>query len=286
MQIKRLAVVGCGTMGSGIIQVAATKGLEVVGVEGTRRQAESARARLDEGLAATLGRGKITAEQAEAASTRATFTDNLDAIAGSDLVVEAVYEDVDLKKDVLGKIDKIVAPEAFIASNTSTIPLVVLAAATNRAPQVVGLHFFNPVAAMKLVEVIKTPVSEPDHVQAMVDFARFLDKSPVVVNDVPGFVGNQLIVPYLLDAIRAYERGVADMESIDDVIALGFNHKMGPFRLSDLIGLDIVHDMAASMYEEYQDPRFVPPVLLKQYVRLGLLGRKTGRGFYTYEDAS
>jgi 3-hydroxybutyryl-CoA dehydrogenase len=149
---------------------------------------------------------------------------------------------------------------------------------------VVGLHFFNPVPAMRLVEVIKTPVTAPEHVKAMTDLAEAMGKSPVVVNDVPGFVGNLLIVPYLLDAIRAFERGVADLESIDSVITLGFNHKMGPFRLSDLIGLDIVHDMAASMYEEYKDPKYFPPPLLKQYVRLGWLGRKTGRGFFTYDE--
>jgi 3-hydroxybutyryl-CoA dehydrogenase len=135
---------------------------------------------------------------------------------------------------------------------------------------------------MKLVEVIRTPTSRPEHVAAFADFATALGKTPVVVNDVPGFVGNLLIVPYLLDAIRAFERGVADKESIDEVIKLGFNHPMGPFALSDLIGLDIVHDMAASMYEEYKDPRYSPPPLLKQYVRLGWLGRKSGRGFYSY----
>lgn len=284
MQIKRLAVVGCGTMGAGIIQVAATKGLEVVGVEHSEKAVAAAYERISAALATTVGRGKITVDEAEEAAGRFTISADLDSVAEADLVVEAVYEDLELKKGILGRIDELVGPGTFIASNTSTIPLVMLAAATNRAPQVVGLHFFNPVAAMKLVEVIKTPVTEPEHVTAMVEFAEFLGKSPVVVNDVPGFVGNLLIVPYLLDAIRAYERGVAPMESIDDVITLGFNHKMGPFRLSDLIGLDIVHDMAASMYEEYRDPRYFPPVLLKQYVRLGHLGRKTGQGFYTYDQ--
>ncbi len=284
MQIERLAVVGCGTMGTGIIQVAAQTGLEVVGVEATAEGVRRAQDRIEAGLEATLARGKLTPEQARAARERFTLTTDLDAITAADVVVEAVFEDVELKVEILGKIDALVGENTFLASNTSTIPLVVLAAATRRPERVVGLHFFNPVPAMKLVEVIRTPVSEPEHVRAMVDLATRLGKSPVVVNDVPGFVGNLLIVPYLLDAVRAYERGVADMEAIDDVITLGFNHRMGPFRLSDLIGLDIVHDMAASMYEEYKDPRYQPPVLLKQYVRLGRLGRKTGRGFYVYED--
>jgi len=283
VQIKRIAVVGCGTMGTGIIQVAARTGIEVVGIELTEAGAEAARQRIRAGLDTTAARGKITADEVREAATRYTVTTDFEAVVDADLVVEAVFEDVDLKKRILGEIDRLVGPETFIASNTSTIPLVILAAATSRPDRVVGLHFFNPVPAMKLVEVIKTPVTSPEHVETMRELAVAMGKSPVIVNDVPGFVGNLLIVPYLLDAIRAYERGVADMESIDSVIGLGFNHPMGPFRLSDLIGLDIVHDMAASMYEEYKDPKYVPPPLLKQYVRLGWLGRKTGRGFYSYD---
>lgn len=284
MQIKKIAVVGCGTMGAGIIQVAAQTGIEVVGIELSAAAAESARARVAAGIEATAARGKIGPEQAREAATRFSVTTELARVADADLVVEAVFEDVGLKKEILGQIDRLTGPDTFIASNTSTIPLVILAAATSRPERVVGLHFFNPVPAMKLVEVIRTPVTSAEHVQTMVDLALALGKSPVVVNDVPGFVGNLLIVPYLLDAVRALERGVADLESIDSVIRLGFNHPMGPFRLSDLIGLDIVHDMAASMYEEYKDPRYFPPPLLKQYVRLGWLGRKTGRGFYRYDD--
>jgi len=283
VQIKRMAVVGCGTMGTGIIQVAARTGIEVVGIETSSAGVERASERIRAGLEATAARGKVTSAEVAEAVTRYTLTTDLGAIADAEVVVEAVFEDVALKRRILGQIDELVGPDTFIASNTSTIPLVVLAGATSRPERVVGLHFFNPVPAMKLVEVIKTPVTLPEHVETMRKLALALGKTPVIVNDVPGFVGNLLIVPYLLDAIRAFERGVADMESIDSVISLGFNHKMGPFRLSDLIGLDIVHDMAASMYEEYKDPRFVPPTLLKQYVRLGWLGRKAGRGFYRYD---
>ncbi|MGE9809453.1 3-hydroxyacyl-CoA dehydrogenase family protein [Janibacter sp. G1551] len=283
-EIKRMAVVGCGTMGTGIIQVASQVGIEVVGVETTQEGVERADKRIQEGLRATAARGKITDADVAEATSRYRLTTDLDEIREADIVVEAVFEDVDLKNEILARIDALVGPDTFIASNTSTIPLVLLAAATTRPERVVGLHFFNPVPAMKLVEVIKTPVTDPEHIETMRVLAERMGKSPVIVNDVPGFVGNLLIVPYLLDAIRAFERGVAPMESIDDVISLGFNHKMGPFRLSDLIGLDIVHDMAASMYEEYKDPRYVPPTLLKQYVRLGWLGRKTGRGFYSYDD--
>jgi 3-hydroxybutyryl-CoA dehydrogenase len=284
MQIKKIAVVGCGTMGGGIIQLAAQNGFEVVGYEPHEEGIARADERIRAGLAATAARGKLTADQAEQALEFYRLTTDLTEIAQADLVVEAVFEDVDIKNRLLGQIDRLVGPETLIASNTSTIPLVILAAATSRPELVIGLHFFNPVPAMRLVEVIKTPITEPEPIAAVIDLVTPWGKSPVVVNDVPGFVGNLLIVPYLLDAIRAFERGVADMESIDSVITLGFNHKMGPFRLSDLIGLDIVHDMAASMYEEYKDPRYVPPTLLKQYVRLGWLGRKTGRGFYRYDD--
>lgn len=284
MDIKKIAVVGCGTMGAGIIQLAAQNGLEAVGIEPTEASVEAARLRIEAGLRKTAELGKITAEQAEQAAGCYRLTTDISAVALADIVVEAVFEDVDLKRRLLSEIDRLVGPDTLIASNTSTIPLVVLAAATSRPGQVVGLHFFNPVPAMRLVEVIRTPVTEQICIDSVTDLATSLGKSPVVVNDVPGFVGNLLIVPYLLDAIRALERGVADMESIDSVIQLGFNHKMGPFRLSDLIGIDIVHDMAASMYEEYKDPKYFPPPLLKQYVRLGWLGRKTGRGFYRYDD--
>jgi len=282
VQIKSIGVIGVGTMGAGIMQVAAATGLEVVGVERNDADVEAARQRLEAGFARTAARGKITEAQAAEALGRVTIATELDAVARTDLVVDAVYEDVALKCELLAEIDKLVPAETMIASNTSTIPLVILAGATSRPERVVGLHFFNPVPAMKLVEVIRTPVTLDETVETIRAFAVELGKEPIIVNDVPGFVGNLLIVPYLCDAIRAYERGVADMESIDSVIKLGFNHPMGPFALSDLIGLDIVHDMAASMYEEYKEPRYYPPTLLKQYVRLGWLGRKTGRGFYTY----
>ncbi len=284
MAVNKMAVVGCGTMGSGIIQVAAQTGIEVVGIETSEANAERAYERINAGLDGTLKRGKITEEQAAKAREVFRITTDLGAVANADIVVEAVYEDVALKNDILGRIDKLVGPNTFIASNTSTIPLVILAGATTRPERVVGLHFFNPVPAMKLVEVIKTPVTSEDDVAAMVELAQRMGKSPVVVNDVPGFVGNLLITPYLNDAIRAFERGVAPMESIDEVMQLGFNHPMGPFRLADLIGLDIVHDMGASIYEETKDPKYFPPIMLKQYVRLGWLGRKTGRGFYRYDS--
>jgi 3-hydroxybutyryl-CoA dehydrogenase len=284
MDVKQIAVIGAGTMGSGIAQVAVQAGLSVVAVEWDQGTVEAAEARVRSGIGRLVAKERISQADADAALGRLEVTTDLDAVSGADVVIEAVFEDPSLKVDLFRRLDQIASPDAVLASNTSTIPLVVMASATSKPERVIGLHFFNPVPAMKLVEVIRTPAALDEHVQRGVELATFLGKSPVVINDVPGFVGNLLVVPFLLDAIRAYERGVADMESIDQVLKTGFNHPMGPFALSDLIGLDIVHDMAARMYEEYQDPKYWPPTLLKQYVRMGWLGRKTGRGFFRYDN--
>jgi 3-hydroxybutyryl-CoA dehydrogenase len=283
MDFKSLAVVGLGTMGAGIAQTAIQCGLRVVGIERDEAGADAGHRRIAAGLDKFAAKGVLTRAQADDAIGR--FSTSLDraVIADADVVVDAVFEDVELKKELFRDFDRFAAPTALLASNTSTIPLVIMAAETIRPERVVGLHFFNPVPLMQLVEVIRTPVSSEEAVASAVDLATAMGKSPVVIKDGPGFVGNLLIVPYLLDAVRAFERGVARKEDIDEVITLGFNHPMGPLALSDLIGLDIVHDMAARMYEEYRDPRYWPPTLLKQYVRMGWLGRKTKRGFYTYD---
>lgn len=283
MTAKKMAVIGLGTMGAGIAQVAVQSGIQVLGVERDAEAVAAAEGRVSAGLDRLVKRDRISTADRDAVLERLHVVTDLDAVADADIVVEAIFEDVERKTALFGTLDRLAGADAILASNTSTIPLVILAAATSRPERVVGLHFFNPVPAMKLVEVIRTPAADPAVVETARQLAQDMGKSPVLINDVPGFVGNLLIVPYLLDAIRAYERSVADMAAIDDVIRLGFNHPMGPFALSDLIGLDIVHDMAASMYEEYKDPRYFPPPLLKQYVRMGWLGRKTGRGFYTYD---
>jgi len=247
-------------------------------------------ARVGAGLAAVrdvlkerLDKRQITRLEFEDMMILAGGSTEYSGFGNADVVIEAVFENVELKKKLFGELDALVSPDTPLASNTSTIPIVVLAAATKRPQRVVGLHFFNPVPAMKLVEVIKTPISDEEVVNSLQALASGFGKSPVLVNDVPGFVGNLLVVPFLLDAIRAYERGVATKEAIDDVLKLGFNHPMGPLALSDLIGLDIVVDMAESMYGEYREPRYVPPPTLMQLVRLGHLGRKTGQGFYAYD---
>ncbi|MCZ4506642.1 3-hydroxyacyl-CoA dehydrogenase family protein [Streptomyces sp. ActVer] len=283
MEFKTLAIVGLGTMGAGIAQTAVSLGFDVVGVERDEQAVVAGRARVAAGLAKFVEKGKFTGEQAAQALARLrTSTDRAD-IAGADIVIDAAFEDVDLKRELFRDFERHASATAVLASNTSTIPLVIMAAETCAPERVVGLHFFNPVPLMDLVEVIRTPATSEETVRAAVDLSKALGKSPVIIKDVPGFIGNLLVVPFLLDAIRAFERGVASMEDIDSVLRLGFNHPMGPFRLSDLIGLDIVQDMAERMYEEYRDPKYWPPPLLKQYVRMGWLGRKTKRGFYTYD---
>ncbi|WP_405748268.1 3-hydroxyacyl-CoA dehydrogenase family protein [Streptomyces canus] len=283
MEFKTLAIVGLGTMGAGIAQTAVPLGFDVVGIERDEQAVGAGRARVAAGLAKFVEKGKFTGEQAAQALARLRTSTDRAAIAGVDIVIDAAFEDVDLKRELFRDFERHASATAVLASNTSTIPLVIMAAETSAPERVVGLHFFNPVPLMDLVEVIRTPATSEETIRAAVDLSKALGKSPVIIKDGPGFIGNLLVVPFLLDAIRAFERGVASMEDIDSVLRLGFNHPMGPFRLSDLIGLDIVHDMAARMYEEYRDPKYWPPPLLKQYVRMGWLGRKTKRGFYTYD---
>jgi len=283
VDIKKVGVVGGGTMGHGIAQVAVQSGRDVVLVEVSDDKGREAVGRVKSSLDRFVKRERLSAEDAEAALGRIETVTDLDAVAGCDAVIEAVFEDPALKQDVFRRLDSIVRPQALLASNTSTIPIVLLGAATTHPERVVGMHFFNPVALMALVEVIKAPAAAESYIEAARALAADLGKTPVLCNDVPGFVGNRLMVPFLIDVIRQYEMGIASMEAIDEVIKLGFNHPMGPFALCDLIGLDIVHDMAASMYEETKEPRYYPTNLLKQKVRMGHLGRKTGRGFYTYD---
>jgi 3-hydroxybutyryl-CoA dehydrogenase len=282
LQTKTLAIVGLGTMGAGIAQTAIPLGFQVIGIERDEATAAAGRARILAGLNKFAEKGKLTAAEVDAAMARLVTGTDRSAIARAEFVIDAVFEDVDLKRELFRDFERYAAPSAVLASNTSTIPLVIMAAETTAPERVIGLHFFNPVPLMDLVEVIRTPATDDATIEAAVALSTELGKSPVVIKDGPGFVGNLLVVPFLLDGIRAFERGVATMEDIDSVIKLGFNHPMGPFALSDLIGLDIVHDMAARMYEEYRDPKYWPPPLLKQYVRMGWLGRKTKRGFYTY----
>ncbi|EHK87883.1 3-hydroxyacyl-CoA dehydrogenase [Saccharomonospora azurea SZMC 14600] len=281
--ITRVGVVGAGLMGSGIAEVTARAGLDVVVVEADAAAAEAGRGRIEKSLARGVDKGKLSADERDAALARLTFSTELDACADRQLVIEAVAENEAVKLDVFGKLDAITGPDAILASNTSSLPITRLAMATQRPERVVGLHFFNPVPVQKLVELIPSLLTGDDTVEKASAFASdVLGKTVVKAPDRAGFVVNALLIPYLLSAIRMVEAGHATPEDIDNGMVLGCAHPMGPLRLADLVGLDTTKAVAESMYEEYKEPLYAPPPLLQRMVEAGLYGRKSGRGFYDY----
>ncbi|MFJ6901882.1 3-hydroxybutyryl-CoA dehydrogenase [Streptomyces hokutonensis] len=282
--ITRLGVVGCGLMGSGIAEVAARSGIDVRIAEATPDTAEAGRRRITDSLDRAARRGKLSEEHRDQARARLSFTHDLSDMADRQFVIEAVAENRDIKTDVLRVLDKAVAdPTAILATNTSSIPVVDLAVATERPGQVIGMHFFNPVPVQRLVEVIPALTTSQETVQRTRDFAGQLSKQPIQAADRSGFVVNALLVPYLLSAVRMVESGSARPDDIDQGMELGCAHPMGPLRLLDLIGLDTAQAIAESMYDEYKEPLYAPPALLRRMVAAGHLGRKSGRGFYTYD---
>lgn len=281
--IRRVGVVGCGLMGAGIVEVAARSGYEVVVREVSEDLLGRGLARLRGSLQRAVERGKLDEASREAALGRIRGTTVLADLSGSDLVVEAISEQMDEKKALLREMDLLVAPGVILASNTSSLSITEMAAATGRPERVVGLHFFNPVPVMPLVEIVRGLRTSDEVVQAMRAFAQSLGKTVVVARDTPGFIVNRLLVPYLLDAIRALELGVASREDIDSAITLGLGHPMGPLTLLDFVGLDTTYYIAEAMFQEFKDTRYAPPPLLKQMVLAGWCGRKSGRGFYEYQ---
>ncbi|WP_328350130.1 3-hydroxybutyryl-CoA dehydrogenase [Streptomyces sp. NBC_00457] len=283
--ISRLGIVGCGLMGSGIAEVAALRGLDVTVAESSPELAAAGRDRVTASLDRGLRRGKLTEADRDQALARLSFTHDLGDLADRQFVVEAVAENREVKLDVFRQLDKAVTdPEAVLATNTSSIPVVDLAVATGRASHVVGLHFFNPVPVQKLVEVIPALTTGADTLARARGFAaEQLGRTVVQAPDRSGFVVNALLVPYLLSAIRMVESGMARVEDIDSGMELGCAHPMGPLRLLDLIGLDTAQAVAESMYEEYKEPLYAAPPLLRRMVAAGHLGRKSGRGFYVYD---
>jgi 3-hydroxybutyryl-CoA dehydrogenase len=271
-------------MGSGIAEVFARSGLDVLVSEATGEALELGRTRLTTSLANAVKRGKLTEEQREETLARLSFTTDLADFADRDLVVEAVAEREDVKVEIFATLDRVVTRrDAILASNTSSIPIVKLAAATSRADQVIGLHFFNPAPVQKLVEVIPTLTTSAETTARVEEFAvQVLGKEPIRARDRAGFVVNALLVPYLLSAVRMFESGVATAADIDKGMEAGCAHPMGPLRLCDLIGLDTIVSIAESMYDEYKEPLYAAPPLLSRMVDAGLLGRKSGRGFYDY----
>ncbi|QMU76363.1 3-hydroxybutyryl-CoA dehydrogenase [Streptacidiphilus sp. PB12-B1b] len=282
--IARVGVVGCGLMGSGIAEVFARAGLDVKVSEANGEALEIGRARLTGSLDTAVRRGKLTEDDRDAALARIAFTTELADFADRDLVIEAVAEREDVKTAIFQTLDAVVQRrDAILASNTSSIPIVKLASATSRPEQVLGVHFFNPAPVQKLVEIIPTLTTSAQTVGRAEEFAReVLGKDPIRARDRAGFVVNALLVPYLLSAVRMFETGVATAEDIDKGMEAGCAHPMGPLRLCDLIGLDTIVSIAESMYHEYKEPLYAAPPLLQRMVDAGLMGRKSGRGFYQY----
>ncbi|MFL6115251.1 MAG: 3-hydroxybutyryl-CoA dehydrogenase [Catenulispora sp.] len=280
--IERVGVVGVGQMGSGIAEVCARGGLDVIVADEDAEGLKRGRDRIAVSLKRAVKAGKLTEAEAEAALGRIRFTEDLDDFADRQLAVEAVVEIEDVKTAVLRKLDLILSEDAILATNTSSIPIMRLGTATSRPANVVGVHFFNPVPVLKLVEVIPSLATSAETKARAVAFAEQLGKHPVVAQDRAGFVVNSLLIPYLLAAIRMAESGFASAQDIDAGMVLGCAHPMGPLALSDLIGLDTVKLAAEAMYEEFKEPLYTPPALLLRMVEAGRLGRKTGRGFYEY----
>ena len=284
MTIERVGVVGGGQMGAGIAEVAARAGTHVVVREVSPELAEAARARITRSLDKAMERGKVTEDERDAALGRVEMTTDLADMSDRQLVIEAVVEDEGLKLDIFRNLDRILTDDdAVIASNTSSIPITRLGAATGRPESVVGMHFFNPVPVMALMELITTVLTDPGVAERAEEYANgTLGKTVIRARDRGGFVVNMLLVPYLLGAVRMYEAGIATREDIDAGMKLGANHPMGPLTLCDFIGLDTMKLVADVLFDEFKEPLYASPPLLTRMVEAGLLGRKTGRGFYDY----
>ena len=282
MNVEKVGVVGCGLMGSGIAEVAAKSGFDVVVREVSTDFLEAGQGRIRKSLDRAVDKGKLDAADRDAAWDRMGFTTDLADLADRDLVIEAIVEDMGAKNELFSALDDLCGPETIFASNTSSLPITDMAAATGRPDRVVGLHFFNPVPVMKLVEVVRTIATSDDAFDAAYAFAAALGKEPITAKDNSGFVVNLLLVPYMLDAIRQLERGVASIVDMDKAMTLGLGHPMGPFVLCDFVGIDTLYRISEIMFEEYREERYAPPPLLKRIVAMGRFGRKTGQGFYDW----
>jgi len=288
MEIEKVAVLGCGLMGSGIAQVAAMAGFDVTVLEVEQKFLDKGFAGIEKSLAKFAERppqkGGITAQQKDATRARLKGTTSQQDLADCDIVIEAVIENIAEKKKMYAALDGIVKKDAIFASNTSSISITELMTATKRPERFIGLHFFNPVPLMKLVEVARTIATAPDVFDTAYEFGKKLGKVPVRTSDKTGFIVNRLLVPYLLDAIRAYEEGVGSIEDIDNAMKLGCGYPMGPFTLLDFVGLETTYYITNVMYDEFKERRFASPPLLKRLVMAGWYGRKSGKGFYDYSD--
>jgi 3-hydroxybutyryl-CoA dehydrogenase len=280
--VKRVGVVGSGIMGAGLAEVAARAGCEVTVRSRTRAAADDMVARLAAGLDRQVAKGRLEPAERDEVIGRIRPTDHLGALVDADLVIESVVEDLDVKKALFRELEQIVHPDAILATNTSTFPVVELAAQTDRPDKVCGLHFFNPAPVMPLVEIVRPITASDETIATVRAFALACQKEPVVVADRAGFVVNALLFPYLNNAVRLYERGTATMEDIDTAMRGGCNFPMGPFALLDLVGIDTSVAILEALFDEYRDPSYAPVPTLRRMVAAGLLGRKTKRGFYDY----
>ncbi len=286
MEIKKVGVLGCGLMGAGIAQTCATAGLDVVVREVTDELCARGFTGIDKSLAKFAEKGTITSEQQGQIRGRLTGTTKLEDLADCDIIIEAIIENLDLKRETYKRLDELCKPDTIFASNTSSLSITEMMTATSAARQgrFIGLHFFNPVPLMKLVEVVRTILTDETVYEQAVAFGRALGKVPVRADDRSGFIVNRLLVPYLLDAIRALAEGVGSTVDIDNAMKLGCGYPMGPLTLLDFVGLDTTYYIAEIMFTEFREQRFAPPPLLKRMVLAGLYGRKSGRGFYDYSD--
>lgn len=282
MEIKTVGVLGCGLMGSGIAQVCAAAGYKTIVREVEKPYLDKGLARIEKFLTDGVAKGKVTAEAKDSTLANLSGTTNIEDFKGCDLVIEAIIENVDEKAKAFAALDALVGEHTIYCSNTSSLCITELAAKTKRPDRFGGLHFFNPVPLMKLVEVIRGLTTSDETYQKVFAFAQSLGKEPITAPDKPGFIVNRLLVPYLLDAIRSYENGLGTIEDIDKGMKLGTGYPMGPFTLLDFVGLDTTYYIANIMFEEYREPAYAPPPLLKRMVLAGRLGKKSGHGFYRY----
>ncbi|MFC2067946.1 3-hydroxyacyl-CoA dehydrogenase family protein [Chloroflexota bacterium] len=283
MEIIKVGVVGCGTMGNGIVQTCARSGFPVVVSEVNDHLLNKGLAAIDKFMAKSVEKGKMSQQEKDATISHIQGTTDIQDFEDCDVVIEAAIEDMDLKKKIFANLDKVCSKHTILASNTSVLSIVEMGMATSKPDKVCGLHFFNPVPLMQLLEIVKTITTSDETMESCKEFGKKLGKTIVVAQDMPGFIVNRLLQPYLNNAIHMLDSGFATKEDIDTAIKLGLNHPMGPLTLADFIGLDTELFLADAMYEELKDPQYAPPPLLRKMVTAGQLGRKTGKGFYNYE---
>ncbi len=283
MKIKKVGVVGCGIMGSGITQVCAQSGYHVVVSEMNDELLNKGLASINSFLTKSVEKGKLSQQDKDTTLSRIKGTTNTKDFSDCDLMIEVAIENMDLKKKIFAELDKICPEHTILATNTSCLSIIDMAMGTGRPDKVLGLHFMNPVPLMKLLEIVRTIATSDETLEIGKDFGKSLEKAIVIAQDTPGFIANRLLMPYLNNAIRMLEAGIASREDIDTAINLGLNHPMGPLTLADLIGNDTILFVTNALYDEFKEPQYAPPPLLKKMVTAGWLGRKTGKGFYEYK---